>query len=199
MATRLLIVGGDTLGRRLLRRTRDIADLEVAVDASSDWRRVVRLVRSGTLPLRSVLTMGWAEWRRPAEPPAAVPPIRTNRDVLASLERGVRQVFLFRAGLIVDRAVLASGAPIFNVHCASLPAYGGIGSIVRALRDGAYAQTATLHRVTTRIDEGPVLATEPYLLDPSRSYRDNEDTAYAAGMHLIEDVLAGRRPLRPEV
>jgi Formyl transferase len=193
VATRLLIVGNDTLGRRMLPHAHGIADLDVAVDASFDWRRVAGLVRSGRLPLKWLLTMAWAEWRRPSEARAPVPAVRSNRDLLARIENGVRDVFLFRAGLIVNQTVLASGARVFNIHCASLPAYGGIGTILRALRDGAYAQTATLHRVTSRIDEGEVLATEPYVLDPSRSYRENEDAAYAAGIRLLEDVLKDRR------
>ena len=193
MATRLLIVGDDTLGRRMLPHAEGIADLDVAVDASMSWRRVLALVRSGRLPLTWLFTMSWAEWRRPSEARAAMPSVRSNRDLLARIENGVRQVFLFRAGLIVNQAVLASGVRVFNVHCASLPKYGGIGTILRALRDGAYAQTATLHRVTTRIDEGEVLATEAYVMDPSCSYRENEDTAYAAGIRLLEDVLKGRR------
>jgi methionyl-tRNA formyltransferase len=138
--------------------------------------------------------MAWAEWRRPAESKTA-PAVRNNADLIAHIGRGVREVFLFRAGLIVERSALSAGAVVFNVHCASLPVYAGIGAIVRAMRDRAYQQDATLHRVTSRIDEGPVLATERYVLDPARSYRENEDSAYAAGMRLVEDVLTGRRVL----
>jgi folate-dependent phosphoribosylglycinamide formyltransferase PurN len=97
---------------------------------------------------------------------------------------------LFRAGLIVGPAVLSTGVPVMNIHCARIPEYGGIGSIDRALRDGAYSQCATLHQVTTRIDEGEVHATEPYQLDPADGYCSNEDRAYDAGIRLLKRVLA---------
>ena len=192
VATRLLIAGNDKIGRRLLAQVGAIDNLLLAADGTTDWRRVLRLVRRRRLPISWLITMVWAEWRRPAVPAAPVAVIRTNRDLMALIERGVRQVYLFRAGLIVDRAVLASGVEILNVHCASL-SYGGIGGIIRALRDRSLRQSATLHRVTERIDAGEVVDAEPYDLEPSVSYRVNEDAAYAAGQRLLLGALAGTR------
>ena len=109
MATRLLIVGDDKLGRRLLARTADIDDLDVAVDGSTHWRRVWTLVRNGRLPLGWLTTMAWAEWRRPTESMTA-PTVRSNADLRAHIDRGVREVFLFRAGLIVERRPFAAAS-----------------------------------------------------------------------------------------
>jgi hypothetical protein len=58
------------------------------------------------------------------------------------------------------------------------------------LSDGALAQCATLHRVTTRIDGGEVLQTMPYQLDPRLSYADNEERAYAVGIELLVGELS---------
>jgi methionyl-tRNA formyltransferase len=100
-----------------------------------------------------------------------------------------QRVVLFRAGLIINKAVLATGVPIMNIHCAKIPEYGGIGSIAKALQENAFYQSATLHQVTEAIDQGIVFDTEPYELDPSTSYCMNEDSAYAAGYRLLVRTL----------
>ena len=96
------------------------------------------------------------------------------------------KVILFRAGLIINKRNLSEGVPIINVHCASIPTYGGICSIFRAIEDKAYRQEATMHTVTTTIDDAnDILATEPYYVDSKRNYKYNEDLAYQAGIKLI--------------
>ena len=185
MPTRLLVVGSDKIGRGLLARVGGIPDLAVAVDVSTDLGRVFALLRRGKLRVRWLLKMALAEFTRPAPAPHAAASIRGNADLQAFIDAGVRRIYLFRAGLIVNQTVLASKAEILNVHCAALPAYGGVGAIPRALCDGAYAQVATLHRVTERIDGGEVVDTASYTLEPSRSYRANEDLAYATGAALL--------------
>jgi hypothetical protein len=185
VASRLLVVGRDKTGLALAARAARIPDVTIYADASGDYRRVLRLIRTGRLPVTWLARMMWAELRRPTPAHREIPELQTNRELLSLVANGVRTIFLFRAGLIVNREVLASGAAIFNVHCASLQGYGGIGAIPRALNDRAFDQVATLHRVTTRIDEGEVIATQPYRLDPRRSFRANEDVAYDAGRTLI--------------
>jgi methionyl-tRNA formyltransferase len=112
--------------------------------------------------------------------------ISSNTDLLRIIRHNnIDQVYLFRAGLIVNRKVLDCGVQILNTHCGRIPDYGGLGAIPRALAEKAYDQVATLHRVTVTIDDGEVLDVEPYLLNPDISYRENEDTAYEAGIRLL--------------
>lgn len=189
----LVICGADKLGRRLAGRILALPDTKIVLDTSSSLRRVLRLVRRGSLTPRMVVQMGVAELARGDTSLPRLPSISTNAELLNLLELVQPQrVFLFRAGLIVNRAVIASGVPILNLHCARVPEYGGLGSIHRALASGDYDQLATLHRVTSRIDEGEVLREMPYQLDPEISYQANEDRAYAAGMTLLEAVLRDR-------
>ena len=77
------------------------------------------------------------------------------------------------------------GIPIYNIHAARVPEYGGLGSIARALKDGALEQFASLHEVTSKIDEGKLLDTENFLLSPKASYFENEQTAYSAAIRLL--------------
>lgn len=193
---RLLVVGADKLGRQLLHELGEREDLHVVFDRSSSARRVLRLIRRGVISPALVARMAAAEWARPDYPAAAHEAVRSNGDLMNVLAR-VRPaaVYLFRAGLIINRAVLDTGIDILNVHCARVPDYGGLGSIHRALKDGAYQQAATLHRVTERIDRGEVLRVRSYTLDPDRSYQSNEDIAYRAGIELLTSVL--RSPATP--
>ncbi len=187
---RFLIIGNDKLGRKLAHLIGQPDNLAVVLDVSSDWRRVLRLVRSGRLRLKHLLKMLPAEWMRTDYRIHTPYRIRSNADLLQLMERfSVKKVYLFRAGLILNRRVLARNVSFLNVHCACLPAYGGLAAIARALEDRALEQEACLHRVTRRVDGGDVIKSRAYRLDERRSYRANEETAYDAGIQLLLDEL----------
>lgn len=190
MTRDLLVVGDDRLGRKLLARLQGNTRVLPVFDRSSSLKRVVKLLRRRVLSPGGVARMALAEYRRPDYPRPPLGEVRSNADLaeLIAREKPAR-VYLFRAGLIIGRKVLGSGAEILNVHCARVPEYGGLGSIGRALRDGAVDQAASLHRVTEAIDRGEVLATRPYRLDPARSYAENENAAYDAGIELLVETL----------
>ena len=78
------------------------------------------------------------------------------------------------------------GIKILNIHCAKIPEYGGIGVLDRALNNKAYKQEATLHIITERIDDGEIVAVEPYELKKNISYKANEEIAYSAGTQLFK-------------
>lgn len=188
----LLIVGGDKLSRKLLHALGEIDGLKIFEDRSTSYTRVLRLIRRKSLRVSDVVKMALAEARRKrvTAPGWIDGSIASNKDLLEVIRHiAPRRVLLFRAGLIVNRSVLAEGVDIFNIHCASIKTHGGLASIRRALEDGAYDQVATLHRVTSSIDEGEEIATEPYRLDPNQSYFRNEEIAYTAGIALAVRLL----------
>jgi hypothetical protein len=190
-STTLLVVGNDKISATLLSKLERWPGLVIARDDSMSLRRVWRLLRSGALRWSDLVRMTWCELRRTAVlagPTDAS--IRSNADLshLIARER-VKVVVLFRAGLIVNRQVLAMPVSILNVHCASIATHGGLASIRRALEDGTLLQAATLHRVTERIDVGEMLTEEPFRLDATRSYCWNENTAYDAGIRLVLRIL----------
>jgi hypothetical protein len=186
----LLMTADDKITRGVFHRHPDLLPprgVTHVKDSSPTLGRVARLLLRGRMRWGTVFRMWRADLRRPRAPRLAfAAEIGGNDALLERLRAGdVRAMLLFRAGLIVSGEALKTGIPILNVHCARLPDYGGLGSIDRALREGAYEQAATLHRITKRIDEGEILDTEAYRLDPSRSYRENEDHAYEAGARLL--------------
>lgn len=192
----MLVVGNDKIAQRLLAELGDVSNLLIVMDRSNSLGRVVRLLRRGTLRLSDIFKMGLAEWRRPAFPGTAsrIAASVTSNAELIELIRTHRpqRIYLFRAGLIINRAVLAEGVEVLNFHSASIRTHGGLASIRRALDDNVLEQAATLHRVTSRIDEGEIIAEQPYRLDRGKSYFCNEQTAYAAGITLALAVLRDR-------
>lgn len=183
----LLILGNDKISARVHASLRPDERLVVAIDRSTNAGRVLRLLRRGSLTVRLVVQMLWCELRRPAPRTGSTgESVTSNGDMVRLINlHAPRRVLLYRAGLIINGAVLATGVPIMNIHCAKIPEFGGIGSIARALREHAYHQYATLHQVTETIDSGVVFDTEAYELDPACSYCVNEDRAYAAGHRLL--------------
>lgn len=189
----LLIVGNDKLGRRLVNRLGPVAGVTLVYDCSSDYSRALGLLRKGVLSLSTIFKMALAEIKRPDFMVPKNNTITNNLELMGLITTlNPETIYLFRAGLIINRQVIATGIPILNIHCASLPCYGGLGSIARALRDGAYKQEATLHRVTAKIDDGEVVATIPYILDSKASYYTNEETAYEAGITLLCNLFSIR-------
>ena len=188
---RLLVVGDDKIGRNLIDKIDKIKDLVVFIDASSNFKRLLKLIKKGSLKINWVAQMFLSEFlRKNCVLEKKVARISNNKDILNAIsQHNPEQIYLFRAGLIVNKKVLASGVEILNVHCASIPDYGGLGAIPRALNDRVYEQQATLHRVTQNIDRGDIVATKAYLLDPTLPYRLNEDIAYNAGIELLINQL----------
>jgi phosphoribosylglycinamide formyltransferase-1 len=58
---------------------------------------------------------------------------------------------------------------LVNIHPSLLPAYGGLGTHARALRDGVKIHGCTVHFVTPDLDHGPIIiqAAVPVLRDDS--------------------------------
>lgn len=182
----LLIIGSDKIGRKLIYQIQDSLDTYIYIDKSTNISRIFRLLMRGRLNISLLLRMFFAELFRRDFPVRIYPSIYSINDLMKVVrDHDIRRIYLFRAGLIMNREVINAGAEILNVHCARLPEYSGIGSISRALKDKAFNQEATLHRVTSKIDEGEVINTKGYALNSKLSYRENEDIAYDAGIDLL--------------
>lgn len=187
---RLFVIGNDRISKSFVHSRTLPPNTELVVDRSANIARVFRLLYRGSLTPKVVLRMAWAEFLRPDPGPVEGLEVRSSAELaIMAKERKPSEILLFRAGIIVKRDLLNLGIPIYNVHSARLPEYGGLGTISRALADGAYDQQATLHRVNEKIDAGEVLDTEPYRLDPDLSYGANEAIAYGAGMKLLDRTL----------
>lgn len=184
----MLILGGDRIAERALEKLKESDSLVIVIDRSTGIKRVAKLIWRKRLSLLSILKMIICEFRRGSSAVSSVsyPGIANNKDLLVLLNKHKPdRVVLFRAGLVINREVISQGIPLLNIHCAKVPEYGGLGAIDRALKDSALEQNATLHQVTTTIDEGHIFDLEPFRLISARSYCQNEDIAYEAGLKLL--------------
>lgn len=187
--TALLVVSDDHWGARAEASVPAGADIVVAVDRSGGLSRLIKLILRGSLPLRAAVQILLAQLRLPRDRPRSDSNLSDNTDLrVLAQAHGAREVILFRAGLIISGKTLEL-CQIRNIHCADIGSFGGLAAIWRALRAGALDQRATLHRVTNRIDEGEVLDTEPFCLNPSLGYAANETLAYEAGLRLLQRTL----------
>jgi len=113
--------------------------------------------------------------------------IKNNNDLFFYIKKyEPKKIILFRVGLVIQKKVISFGVPIFNIHCAMLPKYKGLGAIHKAINQKAVMQKATLHKVTYKIDSGKILDTEPYKINLKKSYCFNENQAYNAGIKLLK-------------
>lgn len=182
----LVIVGNDKLGRKFINSI-DSEKFEIILDESSSLKRVLKLIQRGSLKLSLIFKMFFSDFfRKDYSLKKEYEVIKNNNDLINIIkDKDIEEIVLYRGGLIVSKKVIDLGVKILNIHCAKIPEYGGIGVLDRALNDKAYSQEATLHVITERIDEGEVLAVEPYILDKKLSYKENENIAYDTGIKLF--------------
>lgn len=183
----LIILGNDKIAGVVSEQISRSENCIVYIDRSTGFSRILKLIKRRVISPILLVKMAACEMlRKGRRPDVAFPSIRSNEDLLqAILVHKPDRLILFRAGLIVNKGVIASGVPVFNIHAAIVPDYGGLGSIDKAIKDKAYDQYASLHIVTTRIDEGEVVDRISYRLNPEFSYCQNEDLAYRAGQQLL--------------
>lgn len=168
-------------------------EISIVIDDSPRFQRIIKLLIRGRVQLFQLCRLGFAEFSR--ESPAKLKDsvtlkVRNNAD-LELLIKTLKPscLIMFRVGMIINPRVLSLGVPIFNLHCARLPEFGGLDAIHKARLSSENFHFATLHRVGSQIDRGEVLDTEPYSLSGVTSQSEAEARAYAAGMRLLKRQL----------
>ena len=190
----LLVVSDDYWGARAESVIAKNEKVVVAVDRSGGLIRALKLVLRRSVPVRAAMHMWLAQRSLPGDKPKSTLAFADNAGLRTLAEREhITGIVLFRAGLIISGKTLEH-CHVRNIHCADIHDFGGLASIYRALKAGAFYQKATLHTVTNRIDEGDVLDVEPFELDPKAGYAANEALAYEAGLRLLVRAMCGRSP-----
>lgn len=191
MIKNLLIIGNDKIAGEVSRKISSDRNCIVYIDKSSGFFRVMKLLKKRVLSPTLLMKMFFCELlRKGNKPNIEFQSIRHHEDLLKAVaEHKPDRLILFRAGLIVNKSIIDTGIPILNIHAATIPDYGGIGSIARAIKDKAYNQNASLHVVTKRIDDGEVIDCIAYTLSPTLSYCQNENVAYKAAQQLFLETI----------
>lgn len=92
----------------------------------------------------------------------AVCRVRDRQDVKRALKNcaPITQAVMANFGIILDREILNIPADgVVNAHFGLLPTYPGRNPLLEALANGDRIVGVTLHRVTEKIDDGPILET----------------------------------------
>ena len=181
-------MGRDKIANKALSHIKLNEQTIVAIDRSTNIKRIFRLLLRKSLSPLLLGKMVLAEILRSGKTPShEFKSICNTRELFNYIrELSPRKVVFFRAGLIINKKIISLGVPLFNIHCAKIPEFGGIGSIQKALESESYEQEASLHIITIKIDEGEVVDSEKFTLNPNLSYFANEEIAYKAGMTLLE-------------
>ena len=187
----LLILGKDKISAKFLRENKFSKNLIIALDDSNNLKRVFKLLKTKKISLFFILQSLICELRRKSYPfPKNITSVKSNEEILKLiLQYNPERVYLFRAGLIINKKVLSLKIPIYNIHCANIPEFGGLGSISKAIKKKCFSQSACFYQISSTIDDGLVLRKLPYLLDPQKGYFYNEQIAYKTGLRLLIEVL----------
>ncbi len=79
---------------------------------------------------------------------------------------------------------------IINIHPSLLPKYPGLNTHKRALDAGDIDHGVTIHRVTTDLDSGPILAQQSFVIEPQDTVDSLQQKAHAIEHSLYPDVIA---------
>jgi len=111
-----------------------------------------------------------------------------TRDELAAIEPEVlrdARLVAFTSGVIVPRRILeAVGYGAYNFHPGP-PDYPGWAPAHFALYDGARTFGATAHVMTARVDSGPIIGTETFVIPDNISVRELEQIAFVRLAHVL--------------
>ena len=187
----LLILGKDKISSKFLKENNFSENVIIVLDNSNNLKRVLKLLKTKKISLFFILRSLICELRRKYYPfPKRISSVKNNEQILKLLLKvKPEKVYLFRAGLIINKKVLSLNIPIYNIHCAKIPEFGGLRSIEKAIQKKSFFQSACFYKITSNIDDGEVLKEEPYVIDPQKGYFYNEEIAYKAGIRLLIDVL----------
>ncbi|SEC66167.1 Formyl transferase [Bradyrhizobium erythrophlei] len=122
---------------------------------------------------------------------------------LAAIEPGVlreARLLAFTTGVIVPESILAAlGHGAYNFHPGP-PQYPGWAPAHFAVYDGARTFGATAHVMAARVDSGPIVGVESFIIPDKISVRGLEQIAYVRLAHLFwrmsRDLARDPSPLR---
>ena len=95
-------------------------------------------------------------------------------EYLTKIRNSRPDIILSSNSLKFGSELLSLAQHCINRHSALLPSYGGLWPILHALSNGETKVGVTVHRMTTRIDDGPVITQEEIIVED----HDTVDSLY---------------------
>ncbi|MCT4657247.1 MAG: formyltransferase family protein [Cohaesibacter sp.] len=100
-----------------------------------------------------------------------------------------RLLLSFLNPVIVPQTMLDCMAAAYNLHPGP-PDRPGFRPMEFAWYEGAQDYAVTLHEMTAKVDDGPILAVRPVSMDNLASLDDFEQRCYVQSVELVKDNLA---------
>lgn len=189
----LIIAGSDKVGISALNSIENnekFKNISLVIDYSSNSKRIIKLIQRGSISVYLIFKLFIANLLREKKKIACTNKVFNRKDFIVTLDKvNPEIVILFRCGLILTEDVLNKKIDFLNIHASSLPKYGGLGTIQKAINNKDFKQNVTLHKVTKTIDGGEILFEEPYEMNPKFNYFKNENIAYLAAEKLLIKTL----------
>ena len=187
----LLILGKDKIISKYLYENKFPKNIYIKLDNSNSFGRVIKLLRARRISIKFLIKTFLCEMMRKKFPISEELELVNNNKEIEKVIHDLKPdiIILFRAGLIINKRVLSLSVPIFNIHCARIPEFGGLGAIDKAIKRESLCQAACLYKISSTIDDGIILSEKRYLLNLKKSYFFNENIAYQAGLDLLSETI----------
>ena len=107
--------------------------------------------------------------------------VETEPDLVITLRYGV---------ILKDQVIAVPKFGVINLHSGILPDYKGVMATFRAMLNDEAIIGTTLHYIKdSSIDQGPVIGTTEFMVNPKKSYLWHVISLYAEGCKLIESAV----------
>tara|TARA_B100000242_G_C43055458_1_gene493958 strand:- start:15121 stop:15738 length:618 start_codon:yes stop_codon:yes gene_type:complete len=187
----LLVLGKDKIISKYLHENKFSKNIHIRLDNSNTIGRIIKLLKGRRISIKFLIKTLLCEMMRKHFPISKnLKTVNNNYEIeKVILELKPDIIVLFRAGLIINKRVLSFNIPIYNIHCAKIPEFGGLGAIDKAIKRKILCQAACLYKISSTIDDGIILSERKYFLNLKKSYFFNENIAYQTGLDLLSETL----------
>ncbi len=91
--------------------------------------------------------------------------------------------------ILSENFIKAFSKPILNIHPSLLPSFRGLNTHQRVLKAGCLIHGATVHQITNKVDEGPILGQTVIKINENSTAKQLEEELLPQEHHLYKRVL----------
>ena len=91
--------------------------------------------------------------------------------------------------ILSEKFIKSFSKPILNIHPSLLPSFKGLNTHQRALKAGCLIHGATVHQITNKVDEGPILGQTLIDITKNSTAKQLEEKLLPLEHHLYQKVL----------
>ena len=117
---------------------------------------------------------------------------RISESDLAKLKQsGAERAIVIAYGALIPKVALDL-LPWWNLHFSLLPKWRGAAPLQYSIMNLGEGAGISLFELEEGLDTGPIIASEPMAVDPTKTYGEHLESFTAAGIKLINEALEGK-------